>query len=480
MKKTIIITIIILIILGGGYLTYSQLIKDDPTENTKTTDVAKNTNSKPKLVITWDPANELTHLSQVDVSTEQAYFFRGGWFWWNAVEEKEGTYNWDSFDEQITRFQDSGAMVLPVIFPYTNWDQEACHPEEKYIAVFDPKKGGKVKVGAPCDLTAYADFLAATVERYDGDGVDDMPGLVIPIKYWEIMNEPVMQGGGTGGMGEELKFFVGTSAEYLEILQTSYQTIKQADPEAQVLHAGMASLAAEHTDFWDPIFQAGAGDYFDIANIHTISTDSRREDLYMVKAKEYFKKYGLEEKPIWITEVQFGELADRPADIEEFDQLVARASVLALAQGAERLFYIENWLFWNDIREELDKDKESSQGGSASGGEDKKKEEFKEIADDNTTHQVYLNLVDKINSFDSVTIINQELEENFNDHDGVTSLVGQYAFDTGNDTIYVLWGQADLPAAISGTIKVTDIYGQAQTMEADQLVLTDSPVFVEL
>ena len=28
------------------------------------------------------------------------------------------------------------------------------------------------------------------VERYDGDGVDDMPGLEIPVKHWEIDNEP--------------------------------------------------------------------------------------------------------------------------------------------------------------------------------------------------------------------------------------------------------------------------------------------------
>ena len=36
----------------------------------------------------------------------------------------------------------------------------------------------------------YQDFVKQLVERYDGDGIDDMPGLKNPIKYWQIDNEP--------------------------------------------------------------------------------------------------------------------------------------------------------------------------------------------------------------------------------------------------------------------------------------------------
>ena len=31
------------------------------------------------------------------------------------------------------------------------------------------------------------------VERYDGDGLDDMPGFEYPIRHWEIGNEPDVQ-----------------------------------------------------------------------------------------------------------------------------------------------------------------------------------------------------------------------------------------------------------------------------------------------
>ena len=33
----------------------------------------------------------------------------------------------------------------------------------------------------------------ATVERYDGDGLEDMPGLSNPIKHWQVGNEPNVQ-----------------------------------------------------------------------------------------------------------------------------------------------------------------------------------------------------------------------------------------------------------------------------------------------
>ncbi|MGQ9576341.1 MAG: hypothetical protein ACUVUC_13585 [Thermoguttaceae bacterium] len=36
---------------------------------------------------------------------------------------------------------------------------------------------------------AYIRFVKAVVERYDGDGVDDMTGLNVPIRYWQFENE---------------------------------------------------------------------------------------------------------------------------------------------------------------------------------------------------------------------------------------------------------------------------------------------------
>ena len=35
----------------------------------------------------------------------------------------------------------------------------------------------------PCSMDDYKNFLIKLVDRYDGDGSNDMPGLTKPIKY---------------------------------------------------------------------------------------------------------------------------------------------------------------------------------------------------------------------------------------------------------------------------------------------------------
>ncbi|MEA3357027.1 MAG: hypothetical protein U9Q67_01175, partial [Patescibacteria group bacterium] len=302
------------------------------------------------------------------------------------------------------------------------------------------------------------------------DGINDMPGLTIPVKYWEIMNEPSMQGGVTGGMGEELKFFVGTSSEYLEILQTSYEVIKETDPTANVVQGGQAGMHTGFQEFWRPVLENGGGDYFDIANIHSISTNSRTEDLFVRKFHDFLAEYGIEDKPIWITEVQFGRLAEPPEDLEEFEILMAKSTVFSLAQGADKLFYIENWTFWNGFNEEM-----KIEG---------MRPDFEEVKS-STTHKVYLNLVDKLNQFDEIIVLEEEFTESSDNGEGSHSIVGHYKFiknntDSSQSVVYALWGGDQIPTEITGSITVTDIYGESSVMETVELVLGEVPVFVEI
>ena len=460
----ILIIILVLAILGvGGYFVYANYFAKK--------EVQPFTQEKLEL----DPKKAATHLSKV-ADTENAYWMRGGFdLFWNEVEPEKGELDWSPTDEKVKALNQNQVYVIPIVKPFANWDQDTCHPESKYEADYDPQKGGKVKVGAPCDMTAYAEFLEKAIERYDGDGQDDMPGLTIPIKYWEIMNEPSMQGGSTGGVGEELKFFVGTSQEYLDILKTSYETIKKADPEAKVLHAGMAGMQQNFQDFWKPIFAAGAGNYFDIANIHTINTDEKRNDMYVIKFRKFLEQYELQDKPIFVTEVQFGELTETPTDLASFEKLIVKSSVFAMTMGADKLFYIDNWLFWQEGGFSIIQEKE-----------DEKKNEKEDMhklnpeALNGSTHKVYLNLVDKINQFEKIEKIKKEYVENQSDSDGATSNIGQYKFISGSKIVYVLWGGGNLPAEIKGKIKVTDIYGETQQTQAGNLTLRDEPVFVEI
>lgn len=466
MKKALIVTFLIFIVLAagiGGFIAYQKLFAG----KTSLTGV----DGEP---VKLDPEKEATHLSKV-AGTPNAYWMRGLPFIWNEIENEKGEFDWSKSDERV-QFAKEGKpgeelYHLAIIWPYANWDQAATHTDSKYLSTGHLKEGGEdLRVGAPCDMNAYAGFVEKTVERYDGDGIDDMPGLKTPIKYWEIMNEPEMQGGNVGGAGEDLKFFVGTPEEYLEILKVSYKAIKKADPEAKVAHAGMAGMQRNFQDFWDPVFREGGGEYFDIANIHSISTDEKREDFYVVKFKKYLEKYGIKNKPIWVTEAQIGWLMDKPADLGAFERLLAKASIFSLAQGADKLFYIENWTTW-DNPEAFKPDKDKNKG--------KKEPPPKIDLSKNTTQKVYLNLIDKVNGSDKVEVIKEDFIVGGSEQEGAISIIGQYKFTLGNKVVYVLWGKSELPPEITGTVRVTDIYGDAEEKNAGDIIISDLPIFIE-
>lgn len=520
-KKTLFITfilifVIMLIVLGFfAWRYYLAKTRQKTASQTQTQTQSQS--------LKLDPKKEATHLSKV-AGAENAYWMRGHPFIWNDIEKEKGEFDWTITDERLIGLKDKENYFgvnqgeeyhLAMIWPYANWDQDACHQDPKYLATGHLKESKEdLKIGAPCDIEAYSNFLKKVVERYDGDGIDDMPGLKTPINYWEIMNEPEMQGGSIGGAGEDLKFFVGTPEEYLEILKASYETIKKADPEAKVAHAGMAgvpSMDKKFQNFWNPVFEAGGGNYSDIANIHAISVDNRKEDLGVIEFKKYLEKYGIKDKPIWFTEVQFGELMGKPADLPSFENLLVKASVISLANGAQKLFYIENWLMWDNEeafgppKDDKDKEKDKKFAPKDSDIEideefapkekdAKKDEKFPPKPDtaNNSTHKVYLNLIDKINQFDKIETIKQEFEEsqvefrdefreNFkDDFREATFRIGQYKFLNGDNAVYILWGNAEPPAEIAGRVKVTNIYGESKEENAESITLSDQPIFVEL
>ena len=119
-----------------------------------------------------------------------------------------------------------------------------------------------------------ANFMAALVERYDGDGLDDAPGSPV-VLYWEMYNEPdsnsnVNDSGflppvGWGDVGEEYAF----------MLEEVYTAVKTANPNAKVVFGGIAydwfkSEGGKFVDsFLEDVLNAGGGDYFDVMNFHS-------------------------------------------------------------------------------------------------------------------------------------------------------------------------------------------------------------------
>ncbi len=83
-------------------------------------------------------------------------------------------YDWRCTDAQIGAWQQAGIQVI----------QSYLSPESSWGSV-----GLSDIAPQPAYEESYRAWVRAIFERYDGDGVDDMPGLVRPVRHWVMGGE---------------------------------------------------------------------------------------------------------------------------------------------------------------------------------------------------------------------------------------------------------------------------------------------------
>lgn len=241
-----------------------------------------------------------------------------GPFIWNEIEPTPGKWDFSRTDTYVKLAQASGLRILGTIYPYADWDQKSCRKAS-------PCRNTSKDFGldalphwrcSPCDTAKSRAFVERLVERYDGDGVEDMPGLKAAVKHWEVLNEPSLPEA----------FYIGDALGYLEILKDSQKAINAACPTCVVVQGGVADKLDE-TSFWDDFFKNGGAAYFDLATIHYIE-EGEVATLNVAPFKSLLQKHGVS-KPIWVTEAQF-----KPGTTD-----VEGAVKGALAAGADKIFF---------------------------------------------------------------------------------------------------------------------------------------------
>lgn len=104
----------------------------------------------------------------------------------------------------------------------------------------------------PVDVQDWRDFVRAVAERYGPGGI-----LATPARHWDIWQEPDLT-----------SFFLGTPADYVELLNAAYDEIHQVDPGATVWAGNLVFVpdrpAAETEPWIDAIFTSGLFDGFAI------------------------------------------------------------------------------------------------------------------------------------------------------------------------------------------------------------------------
>lgn len=189
------------------------------------------------------------------------------------------TYDFSRYDLQYGSIP-AEIKIMANIAPQGNIDEGYCLPGS-YL---------------PIDEAKYIAFVKATVERYDGDGVDDMPDLTNPIKYWQVGNEPS----------------VFRYSDFARLQQITYTAIKEACPDCQVLIGGatgmppVESYIAKFDEQYKPILDESAGNYVDIMDFHwygNATGDYRGAKEIYNYIRSVLNADGFPQVPIWITEM---------------------------------------------------------------------------------------------------------------------------------------------------------------------------------
>ncbi|HYN90256.1 MAG TPA: glycosyl hydrolase, partial [Ardenticatenaceae bacterium] len=247
--------------------------------------------------------------------------------YWNFIEQTEGVFNWDKQDKALRDNERHGLGTLAILLGApghvwtgtsttqqrttelrvgggpVRWEGGDSGPQASectgppaprglYDPIFadgtdEPGTGKDTNRGNP-----WARFVQLAVERYKPGGAAG-----VNVRYWEIWNEPDL-----------CHFWSGSPADYARLLKVAYLVIKQIDPQATVLWAGIAH--GENSPSWLADFVRALNDdsmahrhngFFDAAASHQYS-DVTHGYNFTRRIRGALAGTPWQNKPIWITE----------------------------------------------------------------------------------------------------------------------------------------------------------------------------------
>jgi Glycosyl hydrolase catalytic core len=214
-------------------------------------------------------------------------------FNWAAAQPTEsGPYDFSETDLIVGNAARDGLTVLPVVLYTPSWDAR-------------PNPTGTIAI--PRDDAPYAAYLTALVMRYGPTGTywADNPTLPKrPIREWQIWNEP------------NFTYYWPArpfAPSYMALVKAAHTAIKQADPGAKVMLAGMPNDA---WDYLQKIYDVPhAGRYFDVVAAHPYTVIPSNVILFLQKMRTVMNRNGDARKPIVITEMGWNSsVGHKPSD----------------------------------------------------------------------------------------------------------------------------------------------------------------------
>lgn len=366
---------------------------------------------------------------------------------WGMIEYAAGQVDYSLSDALVSQAEAHDMVYVGMVLPFAAWDLAGGTPTQSEMCArlltedyFYLAQGNVME--RYHDLDAFIRWLGLMVERYDGDGLDDMPNLRRGIQDWQIHNEPE---------GEQCGLFRNDPAAFVELMRRSYETIKASCADCRVLQGGAGfalwlDQEVAGSRFWADYAAAGGAAFVDVIAVHYNDgkIDGGNETHFATQLQRLSALLG-EDKPIWVTE--FGVFTD--IGMPEGSRFMAmseteaaawytRFYTVGLANGVTR-FFSDASAFVRLMPAE------------------------RQVV---VTLPYYTNklLQAKLGGFTAVEMLGE----------------GQYRFMVNDAPVYVLWG--GMPTdELQGALLVTDMYGNVTSTGVEFLQPSAAnPIIVEL
>lgn len=239
--------------------------------------------------------------------------------WAFAQREKGGPFDFTRTDVVVQSATAHGIEVLPVVIYAPEWARR--YPKREFSP---PARPGD-----------YAGYVRALIRRYGPSGTfwaehPELPAR--PIRYWQPWNEVHL--GFQWNVPPEDDWAKGYGA----LLRKTYRTVKQADPGARVVLAGLANFSWQYIA--DLYRRGKVKGSFDVAAVHPYTRKPGGTATIVEKFRTPMRNRGDGKKPIWITELGLpaskGRL-DSDSNLQTTD-----AGMAAFLTGAYR-DQVRNW-----------------------------------------------------------------------------------------------------------------------------------------
>lgn len=184
---------------------------------------------------------------------------------WDRIEPKKGVFRWNEVDEFMKLAEKNGFSGEQIVFNVMGIPQWASsRPEATAINVCVREYSTVL----PKDLRDWQNFLRLSVKRYPS------------VRRYELWNEPHLPGFSC--------FWADTPENFLKLLKSGYEAVKQEKPDAVVWLGG---IGMRYLSFYRKLLELGGGKYFDVLPLHGSWMDP-------VPFHRIEKLFGVPEKPV--------------------------------------------------------------------------------------------------------------------------------------------------------------------------------------